>query len=78
MLIVINGRQRKWHKERIGHAQLVALVYSKATAKQRRDYCPSVSFSRADQTPAEGIFNRRTSVKIKDGTRFNCTITSNA
>lgn len=76
MKIIINGRERKWNKDRISYAALVTLALYDLPVQSRA--CPSVGFCHADQDPSEGIFEKRTSVKIKEGTIFNCTVTSKA
>lgn len=74
MEIIINAKRHKWNTKRLAysHAVQMALGYVKPGLN------PSVSFYHADQDPAEGIFNRRTSIKIKEGTTVSCHITGSA
>lgn len=72
--IVINGRKHWCSQNPVPYAAIVLKALYDLPVAARHN--PSVSFSNADQDHHEGIFNKRTSVKIKNGTRFNCHLTN--
>jgi hypothetical protein len=75
MIIIVNARKKEWSGNRIRYSEVIKLGISIPNPGK---YNPSVTFFKADQDPSQGIFNRRTSVKIKEGTCFNVHITGNS
>lgn len=74
MEIIINAKRHKWNTKRLAYSHAVQMALGALVP----GVVPSVSFHHADQDPAEGIFHRRTSIKIKEGTTVSCHITGSA
>lgn len=77
MKIIINGKEREYKGPRITYAQALQLAFSHIPA-DKRPKMASATFFNANQTPPEGIFNMRTSIAIKEGTRITAHVTNNA
>lgn len=75
--IILNGKDRVYNQEKISYAQVIALAFSNMKS-QDRPRIASITFKDANQEKMEGILSPKGSVKIKEGTKFTCHVTSNA
>lgn len=75
--IILNAKERIYNQEKISYAQVIALAFSNIKSKDRPRIA-SITFKDANQEKTEGILGPKKSVKIKEGTKFTCHVTSNA
>ena len=71
--IIVNGREKKVEAEELTYDQLIKLAFDDPPTGEF--ICFTISFRNAGGRKPEGTLLEDQSVKIKDGTIFNVTVT---
>ena len=71
--IIVNGREKKVDNEELTFDQVVALAF--ADPPTGEFICFTITYRRAGGRKPEGALVEGESVKVKDGTIFNVTVT---
>ena len=73
-LLIINARENVWLQKSISFDEVIILAFGSLQSGANTSY--TVTFARGDESRPEGILVNGDSVKVKDGMRFNVTMTS--